>query len=378
MEDSYDHAMEVDSRHQDNGVEEDARDTHPRRSDAYHDDSRRRDDTSDRDRDRDHRDHRDHHRDHRDYRDRDDRDDRDRDSRDDYHRRRRDSRDYGSNNGGASEAAVAGGTEAAAPLTSSSRQDRSPGRGRTRSRSPLRGHQSSSSVAAAAAHDPYQQPRPYESTAGGNRDNKYDTDRERRRSGSGVASGREAAGYERERRRSRSRSPAGSRAPNHLRDRRVYVGNLSYDVAWTDLKDFMREVGPVAHADVLLGPDGRSKGCGVVEFQNADDAKTAIRKMNDVVLKGRPVFVREDRESGERIGASGGRAQTSRSADVAIRQVFVGNLPFSVHWKDLKDMFRRAGPVDRADVFMSSDMRSKGSGIVLFERTSDVQRAICT
>ncbi|KAF9086964.1 hypothetical protein BGX29_001127 [Mortierella sp. GBA35] len=98
--------------------------------------------------------------------------------------------------------------------------------------------------------------------------------------------------------------------------------------------------------------------------------------MNDVVLKGRPVFVREDRESGERIGASGGRAQTSRSADVAIRQVFVGNLPFSVHWKDLKDMFRRAGPVDRADVFMSSDMRSKGSGIVLFERTSDVQRAI--
>lgn len=87
-------------------------------------------------------------------------------------------------------------------------------------------------------------------------------------------------------------------------------------------------VGPVAHADVLLGPDGRSKGCGVVEFQTAEDAKTAIRKMNDVVLRGRPVFVREDRESGERIGASGGRAQSSRSADVAIRQVFVGNVSY--------------------------------------------------
>ena len=64
----------------------------------------------------------------------------------------------------------------------------------------------------------------------------------------------------------------------------------------------------------------------MVEFQNAEDAKTAIRKMNDVVLKGRPVFVREDRESGERIGASGSRLQASRSADVAIRQVFVGNV----------------------------------------------------
>jgi RNA recognition motif-containing protein len=63
----------------------------------------------------------------------------------------------------------------------------------------------------------------------------------------------------------------------------------------------------------------------VVEFQTAEDAKTAIRKMNDVVLRGRPVFVREDRESGERIGVSG-RIQSSRSADLAVRQVFVGNV----------------------------------------------------
>jgi RNA recognition motif-containing protein len=26
-----------------------------------------------------------------------------------------------------------------------------------------------------------------------------------------------------------------------MRDRRVYVGNLSYDVKWTNLKDFMRQ-----------------------------------------------------------------------------------------------------------------------------------------
>lgn len=66
-------------------------------------------------------------------------------------------------------------------------------------------------------------------------------------------------------------------------------------------------VGPVAHADVLLGHDGRSKGCGVVEFQSAQDAATAIQKLNDVVLMGRPIFVREDRESETRIGFSGGR-----------------------------------------------------------------------
>ncbi|KAG0209877.1 hypothetical protein BGX31_002020 [Mortierella sp. GBA43] len=181
--------------------------------------------------------------------------------------------------------------------------------------------------------------------------------------------------------RSRSRSPSrfgsGSSA---MRDRRVYVGNLSYDVKWTNLKDFMRQIGPVAHADVLLGPDGRSKGCGVVEYSSADDARESIRKLNDVVLMGRPVFVREDRESEARIGFSGGRNSgvPSRGGEGNTRQIYVANLPYSVNWKDMKDLFRRAGPVDRADVFMTQDMRSKGSGTVMFERASDVSRAVGT
>ena len=46
---------------------------------------------------------------------------------------------------------------------------------------------------------------------------------------------------------------------------RVYVGNLSWDVAWQDLKDHMRQVGEVTFCDVMTeggGRDGRSKGCG--------------------------------------------------------------------------------------------------------------------
>ena len=61
------------------------------------------------------------------------------------------------------------------------------------------------------------------------REDKYDSERHQDRS-SGP--------------RDRSRSPArgnGSTGAGALRDRRVYVGNLSYNVKWTDLKDFMRE-----------------------------------------------------------------------------------------------------------------------------------------
>ncbi|KAG0311146.1 hypothetical protein BGZ97_012053 [Linnemannia gamsii] len=214
---------------------------------------------------------------------------------------------------------------------------------------------------------------------GHDRDDKYDV----RPTLNSYGSSGDAAG-----RRSRSRSPAReTTGGNSVRERRVYVGNLSYDVKWTNLKDFMREIGPVAHADVLLGRDGRSKGCGVVEYQNADDARAAIRKLNDVVLMGRPVFVREDRESESRIGFSGGRGgagagtgagagAASARRDVNTRQIYVANLPYSINWKDLKDLFRKAGPVDRADIFQDREGRSRGTGTVSFDSSHDVGRAI--
>jgi hypothetical protein len=43
---------------------------------------------------------------------------------------------------------------------------------------------------------------------------------------------------------------------------RVYVGNLSMDVALQDLKDHMHQVGNVLFAEVLTeGDTGQSKGC---------------------------------------------------------------------------------------------------------------------
>ena len=57
-------------------------------------------------------------------------------------------------------------------------------------------------------------------------------------------------------------------------------------------------------------------------------------------------------------------------------QLYIMNLPYSVSWQDLKDLFRNAGNVLRADVNMDFDGRSKGTGIVLFDSIRDAQYAI--
>merc|ERR1712021_24363 len=44
----------------------------------------------------------------------------------------------------------------------------------------------------------------------------------------------------------------------------LYVGNLSYDTTWRDLKDHFKQVGEVVRADVKSSDSGRSKGFGIV------------------------------------------------------------------------------------------------------------------
>lgn len=160
---------------------------------------------------------------------------------------------------------------------------------------------------------------------------------------------------------------------------RVYVGNLSWDVAWQDLKDHMRDAGDVVFAEVMTESEGRSKGCGIVEYATPEEAKEAINTMNDTELNGRMIFVREDRELGGGGGfKQGGFKQSGgyRGGSSASTSVYVGNLAYETSWQDLKDHMRKAGNVDQANMLTQEDGRSKGCGIVVYQSTRDAQRAI--
>ncbi|KAL8902051.1 MAG: hypothetical protein Q9192_000195 [Flavoplaca navasiana] len=182
-------------------------------------------------------------------------------------------------------------------------------------------------------------------------------------------------------------------------ERRVYVGNLSYDVKWHHLKDFMRQAGEVLFADVLLLPNGMSKvgANAIVEYATRDQAQQAVNTLSNQNLMGRLVYVREDREAeprftgpppvrgsydagpprggyGGNFGMGGGPPSSGGG-----RQIFINNLPYNVGWQDLKDLFRQAaqqGAVIRADVHLGHDGRPKGSGIVAYEHPDDARNAI--
>lgn len=160
---------------------------------------------------------------------------------------------------------------------------------------------------------------------------------------------------------------------------RVYVHNLAFEVTWQDLKDHMKTAGAVTRADLITRADGSSKGCGLVEFATARDAANAIRTLNDSVLRGRPILVREDREAaGGGVASAGGASAGVRSPAFkgGNRRLYVGNLPFRVTWEELKDSFRKFGEVAYANVMTHPDGRSKGWALVEMGSVKDAHNAI--
>lgn len=150
---------------------------------------------------------------------------------------------------------------------------------------------------------------------------------------------------------------------------------------------FIHVAGEVVHADVLTLPNGKSKGCGIVEYSTPQEAQDAIEKLSNLTLNGRPIFVREDRESENKVAAANNNLGSAASSTPRPRfggrssggndptQVYVSNIPFNVNWKNLKDLFKIAGAVIRCDIFQTQG-RSKGTGVVLYETSADASNAI--
>lgn len=89
--------------------------------------------------------------------------------------------------------------------------------------------------------------------------------------------------------------------------KRLYVGNLSYNVTNEGLEELFAEFGSVRSAQVVMDRDtGRSKGFGFVEMADDNGANEAIRGLNEKQHDGRPLTVNEARPREER-GGGGGR-----------------------------------------------------------------------
>ena len=89
--------------------------------------------------------------------------------------------------------------------------------------------------------------------------------------------------------------------------KKLYVGNLSYDVSSSDLEAMLSAHGTVLSAEVISDRStGRSKGFGFVEMDSATEADAAIAALNGQQHGERALTVNEAKPRESRSGGGGG------------------------------------------------------------------------
>lgn len=108
---------------------------------------------------------------------------------------------------------------------------------------------------------------------------------------------------------SRNERPTGMRKPEivEVTSARLYVGNLSFDAAESDLTELFNGVGTVQNVEIVMNRHTmRSKGFAFVQMQSVEEAKRAVTELHDKEYMG-----------GRKLVVSGAKAVEERRSERA-------------------------------------------------------------
>lgn len=77
--------------------------------------------------------------------------------------------------------------------------------------------------------------------------------------------------------------------------RGIFIGNLSYNVKWQDLRKFLQQAGHVVKCEVPQMANGKGRGHATALFMYATEAQRACDLFDGVTFLGRPMRVRIDK-----------------------------------------------------------------------------------
>jgi cold-inducible RNA-binding protein len=98
--------------------------------------------------------------------------------------------------------------------------------------------------------------------------------------------------------------------------RKLYVGNLPYEVGETELQELFARAGSVESVSVMRDQaTGRGRGFAFVEMATDEEAQNAINQLNATQVGGRSLTVNEARPKAARSGGFGGGPSHRRRSE---------------------------------------------------------------
>lgn len=148
----------------------------------------------------------------------------------------------------------------------------------------------------------------------------------------------------------------------------IFIKNLDKNIDNKALYDTFSAFGNILSCKIAMDQNG-SKGYGFVHFETEEAARSAIEKVNNMLLNGKKVFVGRFMSRKERIEVLGDKAKK-------FTNVYVKNLPEVFDDDKMRDLFETYGKIISAKVMSEDTGKSRGFGFVSFEDHEAAAKAV--
>lgn len=149
----------------------------------------------------------------------------------------------------------------------------------------------------------------------------------------------------------------------------VFIKNLDKTIDNKAMYDTFSAFGNILSCKVATDDQNNSKGYGFVHFETEESARSAIQKVNGMLLNGKKVFVGRFIPRTERDRELGERAKY-------FTNVFVKNFGDELDEEKLFEMFSKYGKITSHRIMTNVDGKSKGFGFVAFEDPESAEKAV--
>ncbi|KAJ0884285.1 hypothetical protein HanPSC8_Chr10g0431971 [Helianthus annuus] len=159
----------------------------------------------------------------------------------------------------------------------------------------------------------------------------------------------------------------------------VFVKNLSESTTDDDLTKAFSEYGTITSAVVMKDADGKSKGFGFVNFENADDAAKAVEGLNGQKFDEKEWYVGKAQKKTDREQELKQKFEQNMKEAVDKSQglnLYIKNLDDTVSDETLRELFAPFGTITSCKVMRDPNGASKGSGFVSFSTSEEALKAL--
>ncbi len=146
----------------------------------------------------------------------------------------------------------------------------------------------------------------------------------------------------------------------------VFIKNLDKEIDNKALYDTFSQFGQIRSCKVALDEKSQPRGYGFVHFETEEAARSAIEKVNGMLINNKKVFVGFFQKRVERLGPD---------FEAKFTNVFIKNMDESIDDDMLLNMFAPHGHVTSHKVMRRDDGVSRGFGFVNFEHPEEAKAA---